>query len=78
MNRWDKARMEAGIAAPGHPHDAILDWATRLHTILMAEGRAPVVASFNHLSEDDRSYYLARSARIIVPAGHPLHPGDDE
>lgn len=74
MNIWDQARIEAGIANPGWPHDEILRWATRLHGILMAEGHAPPIDSFDRLGEKDRAYYLARSARITVPADHPLHP----
>ena len=74
MNIWDQARIAAGVADPCEPHAEILLWATRLHCILMAEGRADPVASFDHLPEKDRAYYLARAARIIVPADHPLHP----
>lgn len=77
MNRWDRARMAAGIANPGFPHDSILDWATRLHCLDLADWRtrdAVPAPTFDALPDKDRARYLARSARTTVATSHPLHP----
>jgi hypothetical protein len=74
INRWDRARMAAGISRPGWPHDEILRWATRLHCLDMAEGKPVAASTFDDLPEKDRATYLARSARITVNPDDPLHP----
>lgn len=81
MNRWDRARMAAGIANPGFPHDAILDWATKLHCSDLSDWRhrdSVKADTFDKLPEEDRARYLARAAYTTVKPPHPLFPRKDE
>lgn len=72
LNVWDRARMEAGIANPGFPHDNILHAATVLHRVCVMDG-----TSFDALPESDRVHWLARGARTVLNKGHPLYPKGD-
>lgn len=81
MNRWDRARMAAGIANPGFPHDSILGWAIRLHALDLADWRfrdSVKADTFEGLPDADRAWYLARSAFTSVLPSHPLFPTEAE
>lgn len=69
VNQWDRARMDAGIADPGSPHDIILHAAERLFVNTYRDGRG-----FDDLPEADRAHWLARAARTVVASDHPLYP----
>lgn len=69
INVWDRARMDAGISAPGFPHEDILHAATRLYDVTVRSGK-----SFDMLSELERVHWLERGARTVLNKAHPLHP----